>query len=253
MIKCFSIDDEQAARHLLMRILSMTGIDAQLIGEASQLKEGIELAQQLQPDIIFLDINMPVENGLMIHKYKSLLPENCEIVFVTAYDEFAINAIRLSAFDYLLKPIQLDDLTNCLQRYQQSVKEKINLNNRLNNLDHNLHENQQHIVINGHNDTHFINIDDIQYLQADGMYSKIKLKDQTITTSKPIKYYVDLLPSDSFFRSHRSYLVNINWTLPKLNQNGDIVLKNNESIPLARLRKSEFIELLSKPKKTSFN
>ncbi|HFS66694.1 MAG TPA: response regulator [Flavobacteriia bacterium] len=235
MIKYIVIDDETNPRELLIYTIENLNLPFKLIGQANNLLDGIDLIKKLKPQVVFLDIQMPIHNGLKIREFLQPDNANFKLVFVTAYSQYTIQAIRLAAFDYLQKPIEENDLNECLKRIIKQENNNNNIYNQLKSI-----ENNNIIVINSHNGNHFINIKDIHFIVADGMYSKFKLKNKNIIASKPLKYYEDL--HQKLIRIHRSYIINIDF-IEKI-KGLFIILKNKEKVPVSRNKKTALIQIL---------
>lgn len=235
MIDYIVIDDETNPRELLIYSIELTKLPFNLVGQGKNLLEGVELIKKLKPQVVFLDIQMPVHNGLKIKEFLKEDETNFTLIFVTAFDQYTIQAIRLSAFDYLLKPIDDSELNECLNRILTQNKKQENVFQQLNSI-----EDKNVLVLNTHSGSYFINITDILVITADGMYSQFQLEDYNLVTSKPLKFYEDLHPN--LFRCHRSYIVNTDYI--KRIEGGKIILTNNKEVPISRQKKAKLINLL---------
>ncbi|PWH81249.1 LytR/AlgR family response regulator transcription factor [Brumimicrobium oceani] len=234
MIKYIVIDDEPNPRELLIFSIETLGLPYQLVGEAKSLLEGVDLIRKEKPDVVFLDIQMPEHIGLKIRSFLNEEEFNFKLIFVTAYDQYTIQAIRLSAFDYLLKPIDHNELSECMNRIINEKKAQ-NTYQQLKTI-----ENQNVIVIKSHEGTYFINIQDIISITADGMYSKFQLTDKVILSSKPLKVYERI--HDKLFRCHRSHIINLDH-IEKL-EGQSVVLQDQEQYPVSRNYKTDLVEAL---------
>lgn len=247
-IKAIIVDDEQHARTVLNKLLGMAFPEIDIVAEGSNLPEAVNLIQTHSPDLVFLDIEMPNYSGLQINDFiKS--QRNFEIVFVTAYNHYAINAIKISAFDYLLKPVQLDDLKETIARFKEKKTDSNVINNKLEILNENLKPNQpKKLVIQTHQGIHYFDLDSIHFLEASGMYTFIHSKTGKFVASKPIKDFEELL-DQNFYRIHRSYIVNCNSVIKYSAKEGNTVsLTDGSSIPLSRAKKDEFLARLNELK-----
>jgi two-component system LytT family response regulator len=243
-IKAIIIDDELHARTLLSKILNMSFPEIKIVGEGENLPKAVELIYSLKPDLVFFDIEMPNYSGLQINDFITA-DRNFDIIFVTAYNQFAVNAIKISAFDYLLKPIQIDELTATIKRYKEKYKlstENI-ISKKLEVLSQNLKPNNpKKLIIQTHQGIHYFELDNIVYLEASGMYTIIHSKDGQFVASKPLKEFEEIL-SSNYFRIHRSYIVNCDFITKYSNKEGGaITLSNGSSLPLSRNRKDDFIK-----------
>jgi two-component system LytT family response regulator len=244
MIRAFIIDDEEYPRTLLKYLIVEEGLDIEVVGEAERLQDGIDAIKQLKLpiDVLFLDIEMPQKKGIEILDY---YPKgvNFEIVFITAYQEYAIQAIRLAAFDYLLKPIELEELKAMYQRLKLG-RNTIDHVSRLSVLQNNLDQNKnQKYYVRGHSQEFVIEVNDIIYLEASGMYTNLYCrKGRQVVTSKPLKDILIELP-DQFIRCHRSYAFNKkNVSFPLSLGTGMLTLIEGKTVPLSTRRKTEVLE-----------
>lgn len=243
MIKGYIIDDELAPRVILKHLLKKVTTKVEIVGESSSLKDGLAAIKSQNIDVLFLDIEMPENKGLEILQWIET-PVTFQIVFITAYSQYAINAFKLSAFDYLLKPLREGELNATLLRLEErhlnkrSIPSLAVLHNNMAKAD-----NQQYLL-RTHKEDYLINVNDIVSLEADGMYTNLQLKHQTITASKPLKEILADLPS-FFFRTHRSYVVNLKQLQQPIQMNADgVKTKNNQSIPVSNRNKKRFIDQL---------
>jgi len=195
-LKTIIIDDENHAITLFKQLLSLFKNDCEIVATANTLKDGIAKIEEFSPDVVFLDVEMPNHSGLEIGEMMGAKMA-FKLVYVTAHSEYAINAWRVHAFDYLLKPLKLNELQNCLIRIaEEAEKEKANLATL-----------NRKIVINSHDGTTYIDLDDIFYFKASSMYATLFYSAGSIVISKPLKEF-DYLCNGQFFRTHRSYIVN---------------------------------------------
>ena len=246
-IRAILIDDSTQARKLLRLMLHEMAPDFTIVCEAEDVDSSLLMIRQYNPDVLFLDIEMPGKSGLQLAEI--LLTENFKgnIVFTTAYNAYAIKAFRLSAIDYLLKPIQEEHLLEALDKLR-AVKETADNNLRLTALEENLREERNEVLcIPNQNGTEYLQLEQIKYLEADGSYVKIHCINSSMrTVSKNLKYFETALTDCSaFIRPHRSFLVNIEFvTNYSKTDGGFLVLTDNVKIPVARERKHSILELL---------
>jgi two-component system LytT family response regulator len=232
------VDDEQHAIVLVKKLLTLFDNNVEVVGEANQLPAAIQLINQLKPDAVFMDIDMPNYSGLQIQDFFDQ-QRSFKLVYITAHSEYAIAALKIQAFDYLLKPVEIEELANCLKR----------LNSEISRANQIIDPSQatisdKKIAVNSHQGINYIELVDILYIEASGMYSVIHtLTDQTIV-SKPLKDF-EFLEASGFFRVHRSYLVNTK-VVKKLNKVNchEVELKNGITIPIARTKKEQFISYM---------
>lgn len=245
-MKALLIDDSAQARRLLRLMLLEYGPGIAVIGEASNADEGLELTEKLNPDVLFLDIEMPGKSGLQFAQILQKKGIACPIIFTTAYNSYAINAFRLSALDYLLKPIQEDQLIEAIDKLKEQHEIAENLN-RLRVLSDNLHEPNSTLCIPVQGGSEYFPIQEILYLEADGSYVRVKfVNGKEKVVSKNLKYFEFSLGESSFFvRCHRSYLVNMQHLAFHSKSNGGwLKLKNGSEIPISRERKQAVLSFL---------
>jgi two-component system LytT family response regulator len=247
-LKGYIIDDESAPRIILKHLLEQIEPKVEIVGESDNLIDGTQAIANLNIDILFLDIEMPKHKGLEINRLISY-PINFDIVFVTAYSEYAIQAFKLSAFDYLLKPLKKIELKDTLERLNNKRQQKEQIKEQLDVLDHNLKtaKSQQYFV-KTHREDFIINVRDIICLEADGMYTNIVLKEEKITASKPMKEILADLPN-CFFRTHRSFAINLNQVEKPVRMNGSgIKTTIGTYVPLSSRNKPSFLSSIEKLK-----
>lgn len=248
-IKAIIVDDSPQARKLLRLMLQEFASDIEIISEEENGTLGIASIKLHQPHVVFLDIDMPEKSGIQLAE--ELVEENiqCQIIFTTAFNQYAINAFRLSAIDYLLKPINEKQLLDSVEKIRQHVEFKI-AQEQLKALTRNLKSNQKQVVcIPNQNGYDYINISDIEYLEADGSYVHLFLKDKKQkTVSKNLKYFEQTLESfTNFVRVHRSFIINLDlMTSFSKSGRGTIIMQNGKGVDLARDRRSTFLEILEK-------
>lgn len=245
-MKAIIIDDEEKARNLLRVLVQENCKKITEIVEADHLLKGIELIKAHRPQIVFLDIEMPGNSGLEILDYIDKEDYHFEIIFTTAYSEYAIQAIQLSAIDYLLKPIKGAKVKEAVDK-ALSVLGKSKINQRLEELRSVLASSEfKKIGLPVNDGIEFVAFNDIIMLEADGMYTKIDTVNREILISKPLKHFNELLQNvKSFYRPHRSYLVNLLHIKKYVRSDGGYILMDNDkSVSLSKDRTEEFMILM---------
>lgn len=246
-MRALIIDDEKKARNLLQVLLEENCPQITNIESADNLPKGIKLIHSFKPDIVFLDIEMPGYSGLQLLDF--LTPEqiNFEIIFTTAYSEYAIKAFELNAIDYLLKPLRDDQIESAVKKAISQIG-KSRVGERLEELKKSFKAtNIRKIGLPVSNGVLFVEFDDIIMLEADRMYTKIFTQnDGDVLISKPMKFFIDLLKdSNEFYRPHRSFLINLKHIKQYVNQDGGyIVMDNQQTVGISREKKDEFFEVL---------
>jgi two-component system LytT family response regulator len=239
------IDDEAKARRIMEVLLTENCPNVKVVAAAEDVLSGIKAINNHKPDIVFLDIEMPGYTGFQLLDFFDEI--TFDVIFATAYSEYAVQAFKVSAVDYLLKPIQIDQL-------QLAVDKVIKLNGHTQTKEKlvTLKENIESRVIKKialpmAQGLVFIATSDIIYLEADGSYTNIFMADGTkFLISKKIKEFENNLnPSNGFFRVHRSYLINITRIKQYVKQDGGhIEMENGAIVHLSRERKDEFNQLI---------
>jgi two-component system LytT family response regulator len=241
------IDDESKARSLLSTILKECTIELTTLLEASTLLEGIELIKNNKIDVLFLDIEMPQHSGLELFDFIPVESVNFEIIFTTAYSEYAIKAFEFSAIDYLLKPLRPSKVKEALEKASKSLSQN-QLQQRLVELKNSLSSDKfSKLALPVEDGVLFIKLDEIYFLEADAMYTNFHLtKNRKILISKPMKYFSDLLESkELFYKPHRSYLVNLKYLQKVVKKDGTYIEMENEMrIPVSKEKRDELISLL---------
>ncbi len=241
MIRAVICDDEAKARRLLRHLLESCSTEVEVIAEASNLPDAVIAINEKHPDVIFLDIEMPQYSGLQITEFYPDRELPCELVFVTAYNEFAMQAFRLSALDYVLKPATIELIEGVLKKIQRGSSEK---KQRIEVFRSHYEKPFSRIALPNSSGFQFVELEDIFYLEADGMYTHIHLGAQKeILVSKPLADFEKLLQSDrNFFKAHRKFIINLNHMSSFIRSNSEIKMDDGVSIPLSRHRRQEFEE-----------
>ncbi|MCF8413957.1 MAG: LytTR family transcriptional regulator DNA-binding domain-containing protein [Melioribacteraceae bacterium] len=210
MIKCIIIDDEKLAREIIKNFLGAFE-EIEILDECSNGFDGIKSIQQNKPDFIFLDIQMPKLNGF---EMLELLEDPPEIIFSTAYDQYALKAFELNAIDYLLKPFSEERFEQTVKKIMEKLaqnRSEENAAKKISNADVYLEEKLERIVVKQNSKVHVIPVSSINFLEANDDYVAIKCSEGNFLKNKTMKFYEDHLDSNKFIRTHRSYIVNIDF------------------------------------------
>ena len=239
-MRAIIVDDEPKARSLLKNILTEHCKGVEIVGEAPDVKTAVKLINSQTVDLVFLDIEMPNENGFALFEYFN--KPTFETIFCTAYSEYAIRAFEFSAVDYLLKPISISKLQFAIEK---AIKQhgQNQIEHRIAVLRENISVNQlQKIALPLTDGLTFVKIESILYFEADGSYTQVITNDEKYLVCKKIKEFDELLQNDSrFFRVHRSYLVNIQQIEKYSKKDGPILnITNGKTIPVSREKKNDF-------------
>jgi two-component system LytT family response regulator len=242
MLTAIIIDDEQKGRIALREKLHTYCPQVQLTGEAANAAEGLQLIKEKDPHIVFLDIEMPHMNGFEM--LQQLPNKNFHLIFTTAYDQYAIKAIKYAAFDYLLKPVDIEDLRSAIERVQQQTQEPTD--KMLEVLHENLHTRHtlNKIAIPTMEGLLFFNIADIVHLEAQSNYTIIHFANHPkLLASRTLKDFEELLPADTFFRTHHSHIINLNYIKRYIKgDGGQIEMQNGNFATVSRRKKDEFLK-----------
>ena len=242
--KTVIVDDEKNSILVLNRLIDLHCPELEIIETFSDPRKALDYIISANPDLIFLDIQMPFMTGIEL--LKKLPLENTHVIFTTAYDQYAIDAIKLSALDYLLKPIDIDDLRKSVSKFVASVSKEdsiLKLQNFLSNISTG---GKKRLVVQLQDKTLFLDLKSIVFLKADSNYTTIHLSDgKQYLTSKTIKHYQEKLESGPFFRPHQSYLINTEYIREYNKSDSNILLENNVSIPVSKNKKESLLNMLS--------
>ncbi len=246
MITALIVDDEKKNRDSLRKLLKENCPHVNVVGEAGSAEEAVGLFKQHHPNLVFLDVEMPNGNGFDL--LRQLNEFNFKVIFVTAHAHYALKAIKFSAIDYLLKPIDVDDLIAAVKK----AEDEIHFNHRNHNdkLLYNLEPGTIHkLAIPIKDGIAFLAPDEIIRLEADGNYTHIFSSGHKFTATKNIKEYESLLLEFNFFRSHNSHLINLNHVKQFNRVDGYFVQMDDGSVAeISRRKKEEFFELMSRHK-----
>jgi two-component system, LytTR family, response regulator len=244
MIKVIIIDDEQHCIITLQHLLSKIP-NVEIVATTQDSTKAKELIEKHQPNIIFIDIEMPALNGFdVINQFSNI---NFKIIFTTAYDHYAIKAIRLNALDYLLKPIDIVELNSALDKYSNNEMQSSNL--QVQQAQKFAQQKVMDTLAVGSSDgLSFIKINDIIYLEANNSYTYIYTNDgQKNVVSKTLAVFEELLDLQQFFRAHKSYIINLKSIKKYIRgDGGEIIMNNGTSISLSRTQKQPFLDLFTK-------
>ncbi len=243
-MKAVIIDDEPHCRNVIERILAKHCPEVTVVGTGADGIEGLKAILKYQPDVVFLDIEMPTMNGFQMLEALGLDDIQFTLVFTTAYDKFAVQAFKYSAFEYLLKPIDDEELVATVQK----LSRKITPSQQLHQLRQNLYAKGEFnkLTIAHTRGLTFIEIDSIIALEADSNYTKIYVTEgETVLASKTLGYFDELLAErPSFFRTHKQFIINLNFIKEYLSGDyHEIRLKNGLIAKLARTRREAFLAI----------
>jgi two-component system LytT family response regulator len=247
-MKALIIDDENKARRLLERLLQEQCQEITEIFQATDLRSGVDIINIQKPDIVYLDIEMPEYSGLQILEFFEDQSIDFQIIFTTAYNQYAVDAFKLSAIDYLLKPIDAAELKTATQKAIKALK-KQSINHQLIDLKKAFNQLALNkIALDVPKGIIFIAHEEIIFFEADGMYTRVYLdNNKSELICKPLKHFVQQLNNlPIFYKPHRSYLVNLKNVKELSKKDGHhLVMSNNKTIPISKDKRDEFMSVLS--------
>lgn len=245
-MKALIIDDEKRARNVLRILIEENCPKITEISEADNLLSGVQLIKEEEPRIVFLDIEMPEHSGLELLNFIEKDSYNFEIIFTTAYSEYAVQAFQLSAIDYLLKPVRPNQVKEAIERVLNFVGDS-QINIRLQELKSSLEKsNFKKIGLPNANGIKFVEVDKIIMFEADGMYTRVSTMEGNVFVSKPLKFFVEALNNIKvFYRPHRSFLVNLKYLREYVKKDGGyIVMENNKAVSISKDKRDEFLTIV---------
>ncbi len=244
MIKALVIDDENRTRDLIVKMINSFGLEVEAISGGESVACGLKAIEEHHPDIVFLDIQMPDGTGFEL--LRSIPNKSFELVFITAHEEFAIKAIKFSALDYLLKPVDADELKAAVERAISSIGDS-NVESQFDALQFNIQPNQKRrLVLKTQESVHVIELDTIIRCEADRNYTSFYLTGgKKILVSKTLKDYEILLSGHNFLRVQQSHLINLDFVSRYDKGNGgSVVMKDDSEVPLSPAKRDVFFKIL---------
>lgn len=241
MLSIIIIDDEPKARETIINILKYASIDLKISGEADNIASGFEIINHKKPDLVLLDINLPDGNGFdLLNRFEKI---KFGVIFITAYEEYAIKAIKFSALDYILKPFKAAELIQAVERANEKIlgeKSNIQYKTLLSNLDK-----IRKIVLRTAESLHVVNVKDIIRLEADCNYTRFFLANgEKLLVSKTMKDFDEMLEEAGFFRTHQSHLVNLNHILRYEKADGGyLVMDDHSTVPISSRKKDALLKI----------
>jgi len=248
MIKCIIVDDELPARACIQNYLKDYCQDVEVVAQADSARTAQAAIMKYHPDLVFLDVEMPNGSGFDLLRQLNRIDFN--VIFVTAFEEYAVMAFRFSATDFLLKPINIKELMEAVDRVRKEMSRKIDSTNikALLQMTKSGLSRFRTLVVANNEGFRVLNVDDIITCEADGYCTIFHLKDgQKQVTSRNLKYYDDFLSGQGFQRVHNSFLINLHHVI-SYSSEGVITLAEGQLAPLGNTFKKRFLEFFEKSK-----
>jgi two-component system LytT family response regulator len=247
MLRAIIIDDESHTRHTIRKLLTDNCPTIDIVAEANSVTSGVEAIKNYNPDLVFLDIKM--DDGTGFDLLEKLKPVDFKVIFITAWDNYAIKAFKFSALDYLLKPVDIDELTEAVKKagdieQKDFITQLDNLSEHIHNQDKSLKK----IIIRNADSISLVSVKDIVYCESDSNYTTVHLSgQQKIVVSSTLKEYEELLTDYGFFRVHKSFLINLRCIARfEKAEGGTVILENDTRIPVASRKRELFLEMLNR-------
>jgi len=246
-LRAVIVEDEKHSRENLKNLLQEFCVNINVVGMAGNVDEAVEEIKSKKPDVIFLDIELQTGTGFDVLERVSHL--NFEVIFTTAFEQYAIKAVKFSSLDYLLKPIDLEELQNAVDKAQTKRNQTV-YKKQLETLMLNLKQQKpklNKICLSTSDGFEFIEVNDILYCKAEGAYTVFVLKSsEKILVSKNLKEYENLLLEQDFMRVHNSFLINLKEVKKYVKSDGGYIIMNNDDIvSISRSKKDDFIHVMS--------
>ena len=245
-IKTIIIEDETNARKALENMLTFYAPDVTILGHSDSVAEGVPLIESHNPDLLLLDVHL--SDGTGFDLLKKLKKKNLKIVFVTAFDKYALPAIKLSAIDYLLKPVKPDELRKALSKVRNALEDEEQADLQIETVIENFNGNNQNkkIILNTNTNIYVIEIKDLVHCESVGNYTTVCIKEKKdIMISKTLKDFEEMLAPFGFFRIHQSHLINMDYVETYEKKGGGRVkLKTGEVLAVSSRKKDNFIKAI---------
>ncbi|MCK9424331.1 MAG: LytTR family DNA-binding domain-containing protein [Bacteroidales bacterium] len=247
MLRTVIIDDEDLVRETIRRLLAMVCPQVKLVGEAGGVESGLKIIRELHPHLVLLDIRMDDGTGFdLLHRFDSI---DFKVIFITAYEKYAVQAFRFAAIDFLLKPINPEDLSAAVKRAETLIQE--HFNSQVQALEENLRtefRQKKKIVLKTQGNIYLIDLQTITHCESDGCYTYVHTTaGDRILITKTLKEFDEMFSDCGFYRIHKSYLINLTQIKRFEKQEGGFVILNNDcKIPVASRKREELLELFEK-------
>lgn len=244
-MKALIVEDKEHIRKGLLHLLASIDNDVTVVGECASVKEAAVVANACKPELVFLDINLPDGTGFdFLDKTEQL---NFKVIFITAYEEFALQALKIGAVDYLLKPVDIDELKCAIEKIEKlpidTQKQQISTVRQV------LNRNNETLILSLHDSFQVINLNELLFCESDKGYTTFYLDSgKKHIVSKTLKEFEEQLIKANFTRPHQSFMVNLKF-IDKYDKSGAIHLKNGKKIPVSSRKKDSFLTAFFKTNK----
>jgi len=241
MISLIIVDDEPKARDTIRNILELSSLDIKIEAEAGSVGEAFDVISKKRPEILLLDINLSDGSGFdLLRRFVKI---SFKVIFITAFEEYAVRAFRYSALDYIMKPVKASELIDAVERAGESIEKdqmSLKLNTLLSNIDK-----LRKIILKTAESIHIIQVEEIIRCEADVNYTHFYLSNgKHLIVSKPLKEYAELLEPAGFFRTHQSHLINMEHILRyDRSDGGSLVMDDESTIPVSSRKKEAMFRI----------
>ena len=246
MTRAIIIDDESRSRETLQEMLKLYCPKVEVVAEGMDVQSGMAAIRSHNPDLVFLDIKMPDGSGFDL--LRQLMPVNFKVIFITAYEEYAIKAFKFNAVDYITKPVDPDELQQAVQKATLTLDAE-NINGRLKKMldDYSKSNNNESrkLILKTAEAIHILDTDDIVRCESDSNYTNFIINnDEKIMISKSIKEFAEFLEEHNFFRVHQSHLINLDYLKRFKKDDLVCILKDNTEVPVSFRKRNELLRIL---------
>lgn len=245
-MKAIIIDDEKKGREILKSLIENYCKEVEIVAQAESAQEGYELIREHHPDVVFLDVEMPNGDGFsLLERFEKI---KFQIIFTTAFDDYAIKAIKFHALDYLLKPIDIDELRNAVNNVKEAARSKQNTEQKYSGLIHTRKlEHSGKLALPIKDGIIYLSISEIIRVESDGAYSIFYTDNgKKHLSSKNLGEYEEILPTLGFFRVHRSHMINVKKVKKFIRSDGNFIeMEDGSMVEIARRKKDEFLQLMN--------
>ena len=243
MIRAIIVEDEDNSRDLLIRLIERYCPDIHIIGTAASVIEAVDLIQLDKPDLVFMDIHIIGGTGFDVLNKVNYLKMG--FIFITGYDQFALKALKYSAVDYLLKPVDFEELIDSVKKYKESVLYQTDERLSTLKINYDAKRDLPTIAIPSIKGFRVFNLKDISWINSEGSYSTFKIQKEQVVASKPIGYFEEILPTKLFYRIHNRTIVNVSYISEyRKGKGGTVLLTNGDELTVSERIKDGLLRLL---------